>query len=415
MPAVRMDKMRRNYEENKRSGEFWTPAEGDTKVYVHPPCRAEDNFEPTEGLNYIPVTVHYGVGKNNQMVVCTDAKRNPIVQHPFVRALLKKSGKKLDGTCKVCGEIADGSMSPEEIDRSKAQTRYLWGVTPMSYRADPGDEWKKLAPKPSVIFAGKMLYDGLMELYFDIGDISEPDGAVYAKIHREGKGKMDTRYKVSADMDTVKKPVKIEALEKTSRALAKAVTEGGDCDLFKVVANMVKSPSEQSAILSGVKIAEDDSDDADVDEAEEKPTKKAPKPEPEADEEDDEAEVDKPADSDEEDDEDELPKPKPKVKPKPEPEEDEEPEAEDEPEAEADEDEPAPKTKVKPKAKPEPEAEEDEPEAEADEEPEAEEDEKPAAKPKPKAKPEAAADEGDELDKLDAELDRLSKKKAGKK
>jgi len=313
---VDMKKMRRGYESQQRGGEFFNIPEGDTITYIHPPCRGEaDEFEPTEGLNYIPVTVHYGIGKKNSMAVCLDNENNPIISHPFIKAFLKKRKISLDGVCPVCNDIEKGKMDADEMDRSRAQTRYLWGHTPIEQRGRPSEDWRKLASKPSPSFFSKTVYDGLMEVFFDNGDITDPVSAVFVKLHREGTGMTDTRYKVTADARTIKKPKK---LPKQFRImLKKAMKEGGDCDLFKIVAHLIRSSSEVKALLAGVSVEEGPN----LDEMDE--------------EEDDEAILDEDGDEEpEEDEEEEEPEEEPEEE---EPEEEEEEEEEEEPEEEEEE------------------------------------------------------------------------------
>jgi hypothetical protein len=378
--AVNMGKMRKGYESQKRGGDFFTFEQGDTKCFIHPPCREDDTYEPTEGLNYIPVVVHYNVGKNNAMVVCQDPETNPIIEHPFVKAFLKKKKIKLDGECAVCAEIASGEMDDDEADDSRPQTRYMWGITPLEQRSSKTDDWRRLNPKPCVAMVGKTLYDGFMELFFDNGDISDMAAAILGKVNRVGKGPRDTKYKVTADVQSLKKPLKLDS--KLAKVIAKALAEGGDCDLFKIIANMVKSPAAVRAALTGVAVDESDEDDDDVEDT-------------------DDTEPDEDGDEGEGEDE--------------EPEEDEsgdegegEDESGDEDEGEGEDEEPEelPKPKVKSKGKPAT---------------------KPSNKPKAKAKPQPDDDEdeggdddgGDDdelgLDALDEELARLSKGKGKKK
>lgn len=399
MSAVKIDKMRQQYTDQKKGGDMWTPDVGDTKLYIHPPCRDDDSHELTEGLNYIPLTVHYGVGKNNQMVICLDPEANPVISHPFLRPFLKKRGVKLTGKCPCCTAIADGEASPSEAEAMRAKQTYLWGVTPLAFRARKADEWRPLPCKPSIAMTGKTLYEGFVELYSDVGDVSDLTGATLACVNREGKGKNDTKYKVTADAETVKKPLNVKKDPKLAAALTKALSEGGDCDLFRVASAMIKSSDEVVALMSGVKLDKSDDDDDDASD----------------DDEDDETEVDTAADEDAEDDEDEVPAPKKKAK-APVVEEDDEdeapaPKAKAKPapvEDEDDEDEaPPPKAKAKPVVEEDDEDEAPPPKkkAKAPVEEEDDEDEVPAPKAKTKAPP------VDDLEELDAELDRLSKKK----
>ena len=56
--SLNMGKMKKGYEKNQRGSDLWTPEQGDTLVLIHGPCRGDDHYEPTEGLNYAEVAVH---------------------------------------------------------------------------------------------------------------------------------------------------------------------------------------------------------------------------------------------------------------------------------------------------------------------------------------------------------------------
>jgi hypothetical protein len=376
MVAIDMDKMRKGHEEHQRGGDFVGFEKGDTLVYVHPPCRDNDEWEPTTGTNFIPVVVHYKVGKNGGMAVSLDKEKNPIIEHPFIKKLLKAQKKKIIGDCPVAKALSDGTISGDAADESRAQTRFLWGMTPLKHRSNAKMPWADLEPKPSTAFIGKQIFDGIMEVFFDNGDIADPNGAVLVRITKEGDGRT-TKYAVKAEPSTLKEPFKLPKALKAK--LSKAMEEGGDCDLFRIVANMTKSTAEVQAMVDGVAVSgdpednddedekpvkgakksakaavEDDDDDED-DEATEKTRKKiaakgkkAPEPEDEDDEDEDE--------DDEEEDEDEEPvkpskskAPPAKSKKAPEPEEDEDDEEEDD---EDDEEEVPPAKPSKSKAPP---------------------------------------------------------------
>jgi hypothetical protein len=360
--TVDMKKMKRGYQQQQRGGEFLTLDAGETLLYIHPQCRPDDKWEPTDGVNYVPFVVHYGLGKHKGMIASLNPELNPIIEHPFIKRYLKKRKIHLTGVCPAKEFLESGDLDGDELDEARANTRYLWGVTPIATRSDSSDEWRNLTPKPSVLFVGKTLYDGIMEVFFDNGDITDPNAAIFVIVGRVGKDK-NTKYKVRVDPESLKKPRK---LSKELRAqITKAIAEDGDCDLFKIVSNIIKSPAEVEALISGVKTSDDGDDDDDEDDEDAKPKKS------------------KPAEDDDEDDGEEA--------------------------LEDDDDEPPAKTKVKDKPA-EDDDEDDEPAEDDDED-----DEPPPPKAKPKAKP--AEDDDLGLDEIDAELERIANKpkKAAKK
>jgi hypothetical protein len=375
-----MDKMRKRYEEDQKSGDFLSFEKGQTLVYIHPQCRPDDEWEPTANLPFVPVAVHYGLGSSaKQMAVSLDSEANPIIDHPYVKAFLKKAKKRLTGGCPVATALRDGTIEEDAADESRRQSRYLWGMTPLKHRTKSSAPWSDLSGKPSVAFIGKQIHSGIMDLFMEHDDITDPSAAILVRIERTGDSR-NTKYKVTVESSTLKTAFVLPKSMKS--ALAKAIAEGGDCDLFRITSNLIKPTAEVQAMVDGVAV-ETDPDENDEDETPKK--KKAKKPEPE---DDDEEEADDEPEADEDDDDEPPPKkPAKSAKPakKPEPEEDDD--EDDEPEAdEDDDDEPPAKPAKKPKK----------PEHEDDDEPPA----KPAkpAKKKPAPEPEEDEDEADDED-----------------
>lgn len=426
---VDTEKMREYKESQQKGGEFLSFDEGETLVYVHPPCRDDDEHEPTAGMPFVPVGVHYDIGKTKSMVISLSPDDNPIIEHPFVKAELKKRKVRLTGEDPVKKAIDDGDMSDDEADAARLQTKYLWGMTPIGFRKMSKGAYVDLSQKPGIAIVGKMINEGLMDLFTEHGDITDPDAAVLVRICRTGSGRMKTKYEVKLDPDTAKKP---KQLSKKERALLMKAL-GDDCDLFRLTANMIKSPAEVQAILDGVKIKVEEDEEDDEDELDETPPAKkkgapakAKKPavkEVDEDDEDEEEEDEAPPapkktkakkkpveeDEDEEDEEEEEPPPRKKKAPVKEVDEDEEEEDDDE-EDEEEEEAPPPKKRGRPPGKAaakKPAVKEVDEDDEDEEEDEEEEDEPPPRKKaSAKAKP-AADDDDDDLDDLEKELEEL--------
>lgn len=300
---VDINKMRERHEEHQRGGDFIQFDGGETLLYIHPPCRDDDKWEPTTGCPYIPVTVHYGVGKNGAMVVSLDIAKNTILAHPFMKPLLKDKKIRVPDpakgeVCPIREALDGGGLTDEEMDEMRPQTRFMYGATVLGTRRSSKDNWAMVTtPKPATMFVGKQIFDGLNEVFFDHADITDPMAAILVRVIKSGD-KRTTAYKVAADPASAKKNV---ALDKAFRARLLAATEiGGDCDLWRIVGNFMKSPAEATALLSGVKV-EGDAGRFDDDDAAAKPAAKgkpaatrrpAPEPEPEPEVADDEALVD---------------------------------------------------------------------------------------------------------------------------
>jgi len=402
-----MDRMRRGHEEQQKGGDFVGFESGETLVYIHPPCREGDEWEPTSGRNYIPIVVHYNVGKNKGMAVSLDAEKNPIIEHPWVKKLLKAQKKRIVGDDPMSKALTDGTISGEDADESRAQTRFLWGMTPLKHRASSKDAWRDLPAKPGSAFIGKQIFDGIMEVFFDNDDITDPDAAILVRVKKSGE-KRTTKYEVKAEPATLKEAFKVP---KTLRkALATAMAEGGDCDLFRIAANMIKGTAEVQAMIDGIAVSREPDDEDDEDE---KPAKKpaktaaktAKKPPPPEDEDEDEG------------DEDETPTPpaKPAKSAKkpapPPPEDDDEDEDEDEDEDDEDDEDEVPAKPAKTAAKPAAAARSKKaPQPEDDDEDEDEDDDPPPPPPKksktaaPPAKPAKTGKTKPEEDDEDEEL-----------
>jgi len=376
MPGVNLKKMRRAHEEQQKFSDDIKFEKGETLCYVHPMCRGgADEWEPTAELNYVPITLHYGL-KDRRMAASLDPDINPILTHPWIKELLKSKRIRLPSTCPIQEALNDGRLDAQDC---RAQTKYIWGITPLAHRLKSSQEWTALDNiKPGTILAGKQIYDGIMEVFFDEGDITDPAAAVLIRVIKSGRD-MNTKYVIKPDPDTAKS--KYAVPKKLRAKLDKALMANGDCDLFKAAFDFIKSPADLEPLINGAAVGtEPDDDDDDEDE---KPRHKGRKsaPEPEPDEADDE---------DDEDDEEDVPPPKPakssKSKPaKPPVDEDEDDEDDEEADDEDDEDDappPKPASKSKPTKSKAP-----DPEPDEDDEDEDDEEDEPPAKPAKASKP----------------------------
>jgi hypothetical protein len=255
---VDMKKMRKSYNDEQRGGDFWKPPSGDSVVYIHPICREDDPCDDTAGKNFLSVVTHYNINRDGKSCICLDPKENPIINHPFVKKFLKKRKIKLNGVCPVCKAIKSGKLDDDVADSMAPSVRYLWGVTPRKHRSSPSEEWTKAESfKPSIAMFPKSVFNGIMDAFFSNDcDISDPDSAIFLQINKKGE-RLKTRYSVVSYPATIRKPVCFS--DKLKAVLEKALVS--DCDLFSVVSNMIKSPGDVSALMSGVALEDDDYDD----------------------------------------------------------------------------------------------------------------------------------------------------------
>ena len=254
---VKLDKMQEKYEEAQK-GDLWTPDEGETLLYVHPPCRDDDEHEPTDGLCYIPIRIHYSVGSDNAALLCLDQKENSIIDHPFLREELKKRGVHLSEKleCPVCKAIYEGRIAGDDAKESRAQDRSLWGVTPVSFSRKVGGTQVALPPEPTPYMCGWKIFSALMSAFSECGDITDPDSAILCKLVRKGSG-LTTKYDGSGpDLRTAKNPLKLD--KGMRRVVREAMRPDGDCDLFSITASFVKSEAEAQAAVTGIRVVTDE-------------------------------------------------------------------------------------------------------------------------------------------------------------
>jgi len=250
-------RLRQSFEENQRGGDLWTPGEGVTLAYIHGLCRENDDHPLTEGKNHIDLCLHYnlGSGSDRKMAVCLDPELNPIIKHPVVESYLERREIEIGNSCPVCDPILKGIIDPSVVDEISVSKRYLWGITPRAFKVNSTSEnWQEISPKPQVILTGMSLYEGFMQAFFDSGDITDLDSAIYVQIERTGKGRFDTKYKVGVCTQketpgSVLNPVKFD--DRSKRIINNAVKPDGDCDLFRVVSNLIKSKSDVEELISG--------------------------------------------------------------------------------------------------------------------------------------------------------------------
>lgn len=305
--ALNVKRMRKKASEMTSSGDFLKFDEGETLLYIHPPLPQADQHETTEGFNFVEFGVHYGVGPGNKMVISLDPAANPILEHPAIVAGLKKRKIKLSGTCPMSELLESDELTDDEQQRSKMKTAWLWGVTPVAYRRSKAQDFQELPFKPAILQAGKQICEGILDVICEEGDITDMNSAIFVRVARSGKG-LDTEYKVKVDTATLKKPKKLTKEQQT--ALKKALTVGGDCDLFRVLVGMIKSPAQVQAVIDGMEmdgseaVSSDDDDDDDGAAVVEEEEEEGGDEEPEDEEGEDEEEEDE-----EEPEEEETPPP----------------------------------------------------------------------------------------------------------
>jgi hypothetical protein len=244
-------------------GDFWNVDEGEYLVYLHGQNYPDDDHELTGPYNFIETVFHYGVGGKKGGQVCLNSVINPVLNHPKVKEFLAARKTPIDlgkkSKCPVCEAIADGDVPDDQAERMKAQTKWLFGTTPMFYRKTKGNEWSKLKFEPMVLIAGVTVFNDITGEMIDLSprDLSDPKKAILLQLSRKGKDFNNTKYKVKAERDDTK-------LDKGQRKIIlKAIAPDGPCDLFKVLANLTKTYDALNAQLTGVDVDVEDGEEDD--------------------------------------------------------------------------------------------------------------------------------------------------------
>jgi len=236
------EKMRRD-KAARKGGDFLKLQVGDTVVYVCGPSRAEDD------VNYLEVTVHYGVGPDEKMAICLDPSSNPIILNPVIQKFLAEKGIDVSGGCPVCNALP--SMDPDTRKRCSGSDRFLFQVVPFKFRPTNSAPWTDLGGESiAPLFVGQTVWDGITDVLLEEGDICNPEGATLVKINRTGTGPRDTRYKCAADSDTIRTPLRLG--KGLRRVLAAGLKEGGSADSYKLVADMMRSTAQVEELLTGI-------------------------------------------------------------------------------------------------------------------------------------------------------------------
>jgi len=249
-------------------GDLWTIKEGEWLVFVHGQTYPDDDNELTRGYNFIEVVQHYGVGGKRGGRMCLDPTVNPAILHPIVQEFLAKRKNSFkvteDTRCPVDDGISAGEISGADAERQTGQTKWLFGVTPMFFRADSNDDWAKVKFEPRVLIAGIQIFNQLTGKIIDMApaDPTDPNAATLFKVVRTGSGFGDTEYEIDVHTPTVREPLRLDKAQR--KAVEEATKPGGSCDLFRVLANLMSSPTALKAQMAGVAVDESDaSEDAD--------------------------------------------------------------------------------------------------------------------------------------------------------
>lgn len=246
-----LNQMKKDREAHE-GGPYIQYKEGDTLIYLLPEragCK----------VNYVELGVHWGIGPGRgQMVVCFNPRRNPILANPKFVKHVEARGIKIPKSCPVCAKVDGENLW--ETDKAQAsrigfKSRYIWHVIEWSQRASAKDEWREVSTKKvRPWMCPKQQWDQISDMFFDAGDITNPDKARLIKLTREGT-KDRTKYTAGASlMDPL-------VLSKEVRAvIAKALKEP-ELEYEYLAAQQVVALDEILALMQGVATEDADADD----------------------------------------------------------------------------------------------------------------------------------------------------------
>lgn len=259
--AIDMSKMRadrKKVDKPTRDGvDILKFEEGEYLLYITPPVHEEDP------VPYVEAQCHFSVGPNNRMVLNAEG----LTGHPpFLQAL---AARKVSGTdegmtfedCRNGWQLAAGYASRHRANkRIQMRDRWYFGCLVMATRRSNRDDWEHArVPEFNIISAGKTIYNGVTDIFFDVGDLTDPDKAILVKITRKGKG-LDTEYSVTADVDTLREPMQLS--DEIWGALEPKLQPGEDGDLYKLVAQFCRTEAQVQAVLDGTDGKTDDDEGA---------------------------------------------------------------------------------------------------------------------------------------------------------
>jgi len=223
----------------QRGGDWWEVPEGDTDVYLCPPCNPDDIAA------FYTVRYHYGVDK--VPIICLDLATNGILSSPQIGPYLSAD---IRGGCATCEAIVSGRVrDPEVLEKILGQDKWIWNLIPIRYRQSANLPWSNFSQlKVEQLQANYTCCDGFNEAFRNEGDITRFDRAILVRVNRVGKGR-DSRYKISLDGDSLRAPLDLRNTP-IPELLKAAFGANGGGNIYARIGRAVKSRAEMEVPLS---------------------------------------------------------------------------------------------------------------------------------------------------------------------
>lgn len=262
------DRRERARQRRQTGAELYKFAEGETKIYLHPTSRPNDTHPETKGINWVEACFHRNLGGKNNLQLCLDVHNNPILTHPDVIELaLKKKSNPIDLSkrykCPTCTRLENNEITGKLAAKNSPQIQWLFGFTPMAYRKPRTNDWVKQAFDPVIYLAGVSVFDDMTGEIVNLGDDADPTDSKSATlfiVDRVGTSFSNTEYKVRADIETIRQPLKLDKGQR--KLIEEAIQPGGPADLLRVITNFIKTPAQMEALMAGVEVAAESEESA---------------------------------------------------------------------------------------------------------------------------------------------------------
>lgn len=208
---------------------------------------------------FVEVWVHYGL-KGVPLTTCLDLEKNDVLTDDRVHGFLKNGEEDVQGGCPGC-EFRETLTDPEKKRDVGRKRRFPMNVILMGKRDDVSSEWDMVAKgdlKVQPFSPGYGVWSDITDIILNEGDICDPDAAVLIRLVRSGKGKNSTEYTVTAQSESIRKPVKLPS--SVQDLLDEALNKGEAGDLYRRIAvDMHRTRKSVEDAMAGKKVKTQDS------------------------------------------------------------------------------------------------------------------------------------------------------------
>ena len=235
---------------DRKSSDFWKPQDDTTTLlYIVPPT------DEMDGIPYVEFEQYFvRAGGRSTALVSLD-RRNEALWHPATKEFIDPKGLTPGVRCPIA-EHRDSGIEGAIVERDeqsiqRSRRSFLFYVIPIANVIDGEVEMLPDAERvPRPYIAGFTVWDGVCEVIETEGDITNPDAAIFVRLKKKktGPANFDVEYRVSADSNSLRKPVKLKGAERQALDEAQA---SGDINPFRIVGAFAKSREDMIAILRG--------------------------------------------------------------------------------------------------------------------------------------------------------------------